>query len=112
LEVQSLAKSASARIATRKTFTIALPRRCGIERLRAKILAEFGVVKMAIGEPIYDNYQILGRMLNSTVRAEERTLLKRVQEKYDVTALVIVIQRQLNGEFSDDKNITSEFETV
>jgi hypothetical protein len=67
---------------------------------------------MAIGEPIYDNYQILGRMLNSTVRAEERTLLKRVQEKYDVTALVIVIQRQLNGEFSDDKDIISEFETV
>jgi hypothetical protein len=82
------------------------------DRLRAKILAEFGVVKMAIGEPIYDDYQVLGRMLNSTIRAEERALLKRVQEEYDVTAPVIAIQRQLNGEFSDDEDITSESETV
>jgi hypothetical protein len=82
------------------------------DRLRAKILAEFGVVKMAIGEPIYDDYQVLGRMLNSTIRAEERALLKRVQEEYDVTAPVIAIQRQLNGEFSDDEDSTSESETV
>jgi hypothetical protein len=38
-------------------------------------------------------------------------LLKRVQEKYDVTAPVIKIQRQLNEEFSDDDDI-SESETV
>jgi Protein of unknown function (DUF3435) len=51
-------------------------------------------------------------MLNSTIRAEERALLKRDQEEYDVTAPVIDIQRQLNGEFSDDDGDTSEAEKV
>lgn len=82
------------------------------DRLRAEIVAEFGVVKMALGEPIYDDYQVLGRMLNSTIRAEERALLKQVQEEYDVAAPVIDIQRQLNGEFSDDEDATSASETV
>jgi hypothetical protein len=75
-------------------------------------LAEFGVIKMAIGEPIYDDYQVLGRILNSIIRAEERALLKRVQDEYDITAPVIDIQRQLNREFSDDDNDTSEAEKV
>ena len=51
-------------------------------------------------------------MFNSTIQAEERALLKRVQEEYDVTASVIAIQRQLNGEFSDDKDIIFESEIV
>jgi hypothetical protein len=67
---------------------------------------------MAVGEPIYEDYQALGRMLNSAIRAEERALLKRIQEEYDVTAPVIDIQRQVNGAFSDDDNATSESETV
>jgi hypothetical protein len=75
-------------------------------------MAEFGVVKMAVGELIYENYQVLGRMLNSTIRAEGRALLKRVQEEYDVTVPVIAIQRQLNGDFSDDEDTTSESETA
>jgi hypothetical protein len=82
------------------------------DRLRAEIVAEFGVVKMAVGELIYEDYQVLGRMLNSTIRAEERALLKRVQEEYDITVPMIAIQRQLNGEFLDDEDITSESETV
>jgi hypothetical protein len=50
-------------------------------------------------------------MFNSIIRAEERALLKRVQEEYDITVSVINIQRQLNREFSDDNNI-SESEIV
>jgi hypothetical protein len=50
-------------------------------------------------------------MLNSIIRVEERALLKRVQEKYNVTAPVIKIQRQLNEEFSNNNDI-SEPETV
>jgi len=46
------------------------------DRLRAKILADFGVIKMAVGEAIYEDYQVLGRLLNSIIRAEERALLK------------------------------------
>jgi hypothetical protein len=82
------------------------------DRLRAEIVAEFGVVKMTVGELFYEDYQVLGRMLNNTIRAEERVLLKRVQKKYDITALIIAIQRQLDGEFSDNKDTTSESETV
>jgi hypothetical protein len=41
---------------------------------------------MAVREPIYADYQVLGRTLNSTtIRAKERAMLKRVQEEYDVT---------------------------
>jgi len=63
------------------------------DRLRAKILAEFGAIKIVIKKPIYDDYQILKRILNSTIRTEERALLKRVQEKYNMTAPIIAIQR-------------------
>jgi Protein of unknown function (DUF3435) len=46
------------------------------DELHRKIVAEFGVVKMAEGEAIYDDYNALGRMLNSAIRAEEQALLK------------------------------------
>jgi Protein of unknown function (DUF3435) len=82
------------------------------DRLRTEMLKKFGVVKIAVEEPIYEDYQVLGRILNSTIRAEERALLKRVQDEYDITAPVIDIQRQLNREFSDDDNDTSEAEKV
>ncbi|KAK5312401.1 hypothetical protein LTR93_011345 [Exophiala xenobiotica] len=58
---------------------------------------EFGELRMAVGEPIHDEYQELGRMLNSTVRAEERALLKRILQEYDDTASVEAIQRQIKG---------------
>ena len=58
---------------------------------------------MAEGEPIYDDYQRLGRMLNSSIRVKERALKKRVQKEYDTTAPGIKIQRQLNGEPSDNE---------
>lgn len=70
--------------------------------LRDEIVSKYGVVKMAEGEPIYEEYQSLRRTLNSTIRAEERAFLKRIQGEYDATAPVIDIQRQLNGELSDD----------
>jgi hypothetical protein len=33
---------------------------------------------MAVGEAVHAEYQELERMINSTIRAEERALLKRV----------------------------------
>lgn len=67
---------------------------------------------MAIGEPIYKDYQVLGRILNGTIRAEERALLKRAQKEYDTTTPVIAIQRQLNSESSDDEDGASGPEPV
>jgi hypothetical protein len=57
-------------------------------------MAELGITKMAVGEPIHKDYQALGRTLNSTIRAEERALLKRIQGEYDATTPVLEIQRQ------------------
>ena len=82
------------------------------DRLRAKIVSEYGVVKMAEGEQIHKDYQELGRILNSAIRAEKRALLRRIQEEYDTTAPMIDIQRQLNGEDSSDDEDISEPETV
>jgi len=56
---------------------------------------------MAEGEPIYDDYQALGRAINSTIRTHERALLRQIQEEYDINAPVANIQRQISGDFSD-----------
>ncbi|KAJ9607050.1 hypothetical protein H2200_008122 [Cladophialophora chaetospira] len=66
------------------------------DRVREQIVQDFGELKMAVGEEIYSQHQNLNRLLNSTVRAEERALLKRVQEEYDKRAPVEAIQRQIN----------------
>lgn len=73
------------------------------DRLRMDILGQFGALKMAEGEPIYDDYQALGRAINSTVRTQERALLRHIQEEYDITAPVVNIQRQIQGDLSDCK---------
>ncbi|KIW36287.1 uncharacterized protein PV06_11436 [Exophiala oligosperma] len=46
------------------------------DRVRSLILREFGVLRMAVGEAIHGEYKKLDRMVNSTIRAEERALLK------------------------------------
>jgi hypothetical protein len=71
-------------------------------------VSEYDVVKMAEGESIYKDYQALGRTLDSIIRAEERALLKRIQEEYDIIAPMIDIQRQLDGEDLSDDDDTSE----
>jgi len=58
---------------------------------------------MAEGEPIYEDYQALGRTINSTIRTQERALLRHIQEEYDITAPVVNIQRQIRGDFPDCK---------
>jgi hypothetical protein len=82
------------------------------DRLRMHIEEEFGVVKMAEGEPIYNDYQTVRRRLDSAIRSEERALLKRVQEEYDAVAPILAIQQQLNGEVSDDEDDPSQIEMV
>ncbi|EED22492.1 hypothetical protein TSTA_059900 [Talaromyces stipitatus ATCC 10500] len=57
----------------------------------------FGVIEMAKGEPIYNDYQAVKASLAATIRKKERALLKRIQEEYDLNAPVLAIQRQLNG---------------
>ncbi|KAH8695666.1 hypothetical protein BGW36DRAFT_398826 [Talaromyces proteolyticus] len=57
---------------------------------------------MAEGEPIYRDYQAVRRQLDSAIRAEEQALLKRIQQEYDAVAPMSAIQRQLNGEVSED----------
>jgi Protein of unknown function (DUF3435) len=81
------------------------------DRLRAEIVSKYGVVKMAEGEPIHKDYQTLGRTLNSTIRAEERAMLRRIQQDYDATAPVNDIQQQLNGELSDDDDDDDQSES-
>lgn len=80
------------------------------DRLCTQIEETFGVVKMAEGEPIHRDYQAVRRQLDSTIRAAERALLKRVQEDYDTVAPVLAIQRQLNGEITDDEDDDLEIE--
>ena len=66
------------------------------DRVRDQILKDFGELKMAVGEEIYTQHQNLNRLVNSTVRAEERALLKRIQEEYDKRAPVEAVQMQIN----------------
>ncbi|KAE8547698.1 hypothetical protein EYB25_009491 [Talaromyces marneffei] len=73
-------------------------------RLCAQIEEAFGVIEMAKGEPIYNDYQAVKASLAATIRKKERALLKRIQEEYDLNAPVLAIQQQLNGEQSDDDN--------
>jgi hypothetical protein len=80
------------------------------DQLSARIEKEYGVVTMAVGELIHRDHQDVGRLLNSTIRAEERAMLKQIQEEYDEIAPVLAIQQQLNGEVSDDEVKTSETE--
>ena len=63
--------------------------------MRDQILKDFGELNMAVGEEIYTQHQNLNRLVNSTVRAEERALLKRIQEEYDKRAPVEAIQMQI-----------------
>lgn len=58
---------------------------------------------MAEGEPIYEEYQALGRVINSTIRTQERALLRQIQEEYDINAAVVNIQRQIRGDLPDCK---------
>jgi hypothetical protein len=51
-------------------------------------------------------------MLNNAIRAEERALLKQIQEEYNATAPVVAIQQQLNGESPADEDGASETEPV
>ncbi|KAL9615712.1 MAG: hypothetical protein Q9160_009317 [Pyrenula sp. 1 TL-2023] len=74
------------------------------DNLHRKTVADFGHLKLAIGEPICDNYHQIGRELNAATRAEERALLKRIQSEYDRTAPILAIQRQLNGAVSEDEH--------
>jgi hypothetical protein len=67
------------------------------------ILGQFGAIKMAEGEPIYEEYQTLGRVINSTIRTQERALLRQIQEEYDINAPVVNIQRQIRGDLPDCK---------
>ncbi|KAK4934372.1 hypothetical protein LTR10_024348 [Elasticomyces elasticus] len=82
------------------------------DRVRRLILQEFGELRMAVGEPIYNEYQELGRMLNSTVRAEERALLKRIQQEYDDTAPMEAIQRQIKGALDETNTPDLESEPL
>lgn len=81
-------------------------------QLRTIIVAKFGVIKLAEGEQIHKQYQDLARSMNSTIRAEERALLKRIQEEYDDTTPMLDIQLQLNGEVPLDEDSNSESEAV
>ncbi|KUL81520.1 hypothetical protein ZTR_10340 [Talaromyces verruculosus] len=70
-------------------------------RLCAQIEETFGVIEMAKGEPIYNDYQAVKVSLAATIR-KERALLKQIQEEYDLNAPVLAIQQQLNGDQCDD----------
>lgn len=78
------------------------------DRVRGVILREFGFLRMAIGEPIHTEYKKLERMVNSTIRAEERALLKCIQRQYDESAPVEAIQLQIIGTSAEGQELTSE----
>lgn len=69
--------------------------------LRQKIRDRFGALKIAEGEPVYDDYQALGRVVVSTIRHHERALLSQVQREYDIAAPVEAIQKQIRGDLPD-----------
>lgn len=49
------------------------------------------------GSPLYAEYLRIQRLLVSTIRAEERSLLKATRQKYDRQAPIDNIERQLSG---------------
>ncbi|KAJ9609280.1 hypothetical protein H2204_015587 [Knufia peltigerae] len=77
------------------------------DRVRGLIVREFGRLRMAIGEPIHAEYKKLERMVNSTIRAEERALLKGIQRQYDETAPIEAIQRQIKGTLAEGHELAS-----
>src|SRR6202012_3490179 len=68
------------------------------DRLRDRIVEEFGAVKLAIGEPIHGDYEKVAKMLTNAIDARERAMLKQVKARYDKQAPLDEIQRQLHGE--------------
>ncbi|KAL6240254.1 hypothetical protein RBB50_012849 [Rhinocladiella similis] len=82
------------------------------DRVRGLILREFGVLRMAVGEPIHGEYKKLERMVNSTIRAEERALLKCSQRQYDETAPVEAIQRQIKGVSAEAQVLAPESDST
>ena len=91
------------------SVTRLLETRDGLRRL---ILREFGELRMAVGEAIHAEYQELERMINSTIRAEERALLKRSQQQYDETAPVEAIQRQIRGSLDEGRELAPESDST
>jgi len=80
--------------------------------LRRLILREFGELRMAVGEATHAEYQELERMINSTIRAEERALLKRSQQQYDEAAPVEAIQRQIRGSLDEGRELAPESDST
>ncbi|KAL6240327.1 hypothetical protein RBB50_012765 [Rhinocladiella similis] len=82
------------------------------DRARGLILREFRVLRMAVGEAIHAEYKKLDRMVNSTIRAEERSLLKCSQRQYDETAPVEAIQRQIKGISAEAQELAPESDST
>ncbi|KIW36296.1 hypothetical protein, variant 3 [Exophiala oligosperma] len=82
------------------------------DRVRGLILRDFGVLRMAVREPIHAEYKKLERMVNSTIRAEERALLKCSQREYDETAPVEAIQQQIKGISAEGQDLAPESDST
>ncbi|KIW36703.1 uncharacterized protein PV06_11112 [Exophiala oligosperma] len=67
---------------------------------------------MAVGEAIHTEYKKLDRMVNSTIRAEERALLKCSQRQYDETAPIEAIQRQIKGTSAEGQELAPESDST
>lgn len=65
-------------------------------RLYAEIRSKYGSLKNA-DEAVQNKYQKLEQILNSSIRAGERALLKEIKAQHDAVAPVSDIQQQLNG---------------
>ncbi|EED22481.1 hypothetical protein TSTA_059790 [Talaromyces stipitatus ATCC 10500] len=74
------------------------------DKLCAQIEDMFSVVEMAKKKPIYNDYQAVKACLAATIQKKERALLKWIQKAYNLNAPVLAIQRQLNGEQSNNDN--------
>ena len=71
------------------------------QRLFSIIYDVFDTFKKAKDSSIHSEYLQAQRLLASTIRAEERLLLQRLQQRYDKKSSIENIERQLSGITSD-----------
>ena len=71
------------------------------QRLSSILYDTFDSLKEAKGSSMHSEYLQAQRLLTSTIRVEERSLLQRLQQRYDREAPIENIERQLSGITSD-----------
>ena len=82
------------------------------DRLLDQIREEYGPIKKAKRQDVYDDYVAVNRAIYSKIRAREQAVLKQAQADYDANAAVKDIQEQLSGSVEFAKPISPILSTI